>query len=87
MQAKGEEVSALTERLRETSRVSASLRSEKRSLVEATDLLQNTNQQLKANLGTLLRVSACFSVVVCGCMCVCMCVSLLFASISARTES
>ena len=53
MQAKAEEVSSLQEKLREATRVASALRSEKRSLVEATDLLQSTNSQLKANLGEL----------------------------------
>ena len=58
MQAKAEEVSALQEKLRESNRVASALRNEKRSLVEATDLLQSTNSQLKANLGMIF---ACLS--------------------------
>ena len=56
MQAKAEEVSALQEKLRESNRVASALRSEKRSLVEATDLLQSTNSQLKANLGMMFEL-------------------------------
>ena len=51
MQNKAEEVSSLQEKLREATRTASALRSEKRSLMEATDLLQSTNNQLKANLG------------------------------------
>ena len=51
MQAKAEDISSLQEKYREANRVASALRSEKRCLVEATDLLQSTNSQLKANLG------------------------------------
>lgn len=50
MQAKAEDISSLQEKYREANRVASALRSEKRCLVEATDLLQSTNSQLKANL-------------------------------------
>ena len=51
MQAKSEEVKLLQEKMKEANRIASSLRSEKKNLVEATDLLQTTNNQLKANIG------------------------------------
>ena len=51
MQAKSEEVKVLQEKVREANRVASALRCEKKTFMEATDLLQTTNNQLKANIG------------------------------------